>query len=429
MSTQMAVLTGSSMSMAQTRPGVGKSAPGFGAEMQHALASTAAGPPLPQDAAGAGQAVVVPEGAIGEGQLEGFAGVNDLLATLGAASPMAASPAAASSAVAGQPVMPGVQSFLTGTMVNAPRPGAAQAASRTQAAAETQAAASAGTGSSAPGTATGVPALPAPAAAAAAEPESPTAALLAQGAQQGAAPGGHAGSGRAASGAAGIPAPAAGVSAPADAETHATGTTATGMTAAQAQKGSFGAHGAAPNGPVGDAQPDVSPAQLFAVAAGQQPAAASPAQPAPAALPAPPASPPLATQLQGPLFSLASAKPGEHTMTLSVTPDNLGPVTVRAQIGAEGLRVELFAPTDAGREALRAILQDLKRDLASAGLGADLDLSSQNQPDEPGEDGPDRRGNAANQDGTTGRQLRGPGHHAGQYLRIGGSETGLDVLA
>jgi flagellar hook-length control protein FliK len=94
----------------------------------------------------------------------------------------------------------------------------------------------------------------------------------------------------------------------------------------------------------------------------------------------PPAQAPLAGQLSGPLFSLAGGKPGEHTMTINVTPDNLGPVTVRAHISAGDVRLELFAPNDAGREALRSILPDLKRDLAGTGLIANLDLSSGNQP-------------------------------------------------
>ena len=67
-------------------------------------------------------------------------------------------------------------------------------------------------------------------------------------------------------------------------------------------------------------------------------------------------------------------------MTINVTPDNLGPVTVRAHISAGDVRLELFAPNDAGRDALRAILPDLKRDLAGTGLNANLDLSSGNQP-------------------------------------------------
>jgi flagellar hook-length control protein FliK len=67
-------------------------------------------------------------------------------------------------------------------------------------------------------------------------------------------------------------------------------------------------------------------------------------------------------------------------VTITVTPDNLGPVTVRAHITADGMRVQLFAPTDAGRDALRAVLPDLRRDLAGSGINSSLDLSSQNQP-------------------------------------------------
>ena len=92
------------------------------------------------------------------------------------------------------------------------------------------------------------------------------------------------------------------------------------------------------------------------------------------------ASAPLSTQIARPLFSLANAAHGEHVMTISITPENLGPVTVRAHVGPEGVRVELFAPNDAGRDALRSILADLKRDLAGSGMtGATLDLSNRDQ--------------------------------------------------
>ena len=98
--------------------------------------------------------------------------------------------------------------------------------------------------------------------------------------------------------------------------------------------------------------------------------------------PAPAAAPALVAQVSGPIFSLASAGSGEHVITIAVTPDNLGPVTVRAHVGSDGIRIELFAPTDGGREALRAILSDLRRDLAGASSGTttSLDLSSKNEP-------------------------------------------------
>lgn len=120
------------------------------------------------------------------------------------------------------------------------------------------------------------------------------------------------------------------------------------------------------------------PAPIAAVPVPASTAVAAPiASSAPASAPQPQT---LDAQLARPVFTLAAAGRGEHVMTVHVTPDNLGPVTVRAHVGVDGVRVELFAPTDAGRDALRAILPDLRRDLGSTGLAATLDLSSQNQP-------------------------------------------------
>lgn len=103
-------------------------------------------------------------------------------------------------------------------------------------------------------------------------------------------------------------------------------------------------------------------------------------------------------------------------MTVSVTPDNLGPVTVRAHVGAEGVRVELFAPNDLGRDAIRAIIPDLRRDLAGAGLGGSLALSSQNQPSADG--------NA--QHSHTG-QLAERGAHRGDSARAAGAAGDADA--
>lgn len=91
---------------------------------------------------------------------------------------------------------------------------------------------------------------------------------------------------------------------------------------------------------------------------------------------------PLLNQLSLPLVRLAAAAPGEHVITVKVNPETLGPVTVRAHIGVDGVRVEMFAPTDSGREALRHILGDLRRDLAggSTGAGSTLTLSDHSHP-------------------------------------------------
>ncbi|MFW0771135.1 flagellar hook-length control protein FliK [Arthrobacter koreensis] len=149
---------------------------------------------------------------------------------------------------------------------------------------------------------------------------------------------------------------------------------------------------------------------------------------APVQAPAPAQPAPLLTQVTQPLFSLSTASTGEHVMTLSVTPENLGPVTVRAHVSPDGIRVELFAPNDAGREALRSILTDLRRDLSGAGMNTSLSLSAQDQPgSETG-----RRGEAA--DSGTGRHGTEPDASPLPVQQIfrsveHGPYTTLDILA
>lgn len=88
----------------------------------------------------------------------------------------------------------------------------------------------------------------------------------------------------------------------------------------------------------------------------------------------------LAAQLAPSIMTLAASAPGEHVLTIRVTPENLGPVTVRAHIGSDGVRIELFTPTEAGRAAVQSVLADLRRDLAGTGIGASLDLSHREAP-------------------------------------------------
>ncbi|WP_284982068.1 flagellar hook-length control protein FliK [Arthrobacter sp. efr-133-TYG-118] len=126
--------------------------------------------------------------------------------------------------------------------------------------------------------------------------------------------------------------------------------------------------------------------------------AGSPLQQAPSAAPLGMATPTpqadpakLLPQVSGPLFSLASAAPGAHVMTLKLSPEDLGPLTVRAHIEGAGVRIELFAPGDAGREAVRSILPELRRDLGESGFGASLHLSEHNAPADAGGGGSDPR--------------------------------------
>ncbi|MFK0400989.1 hypothetical protein ACIQTT_01530 [Microbacterium sp. NPDC090225] len=109
------------------------------------------------------------------------------------------------------------------------------------------------------------------------------------------------------------------------------------------------------------------------------PAASAPTPGAPVvAQPEPPASArSVATQVAPVVVSIAQRPAGSHQVTMTVSPDALGPVTVRAHIGRNGdVRVELVGATDAGREALRAIVSDLRRDLAAVMPHANLSLTS-----------------------------------------------------
>jgi flagellar hook-length control protein FliK len=90
------------------------------------------------------------------------------------------------------------------------------------------------------------------------------------------------------------------------------------------------------------------------------------------------ATPPLAAQIAKPILTLQGSGAGTHILTIKVAPDSLGPVTVRAHLGGDGIRIELIAPTDQGRDAINAILPDLKRDLAQGGMQqTTLDVSTQ----------------------------------------------------
>lgn len=71
-------------------------------------------------------------------------------------------------------------------------------------------------------------------------------------------------------------------------------------------------------------------------------------------------------------------------MTINVVPEALGPVTVRAQLSADGIRIEMFPASDAGREGLRHILGDLRRDLAAGGLTASVGMGAGNAGPEQG---------------------------------------------
>ncbi|WP_193314996.1 flagellar hook-length control protein FliK [Georgenia thermotolerans] len=115
------------------------------------------------------------------------------------------------------------------------------------------------------------------------------------------------------------------------------------------------------------ATPSANPQVLVTGTAAAAPIASAP--PVTAATPVP-----FTDQIVGPLARLREAPEGTHVLTVHVTPEDLGPVRVRAHITGEGVRIELLGVTDASREALRVALTDLRRDLAATGLNADLQL-------------------------------------------------------
>ncbi|MDN4642524.1 flagellar hook-length control protein FliK [Arthrobacter sp. PsM3] len=192
------------------------------------------------------------------------------------------------------------------------------------------------------------------------------------------------------------------------------------------------------SGPVGiQSVTAVAPADALAVAGSAATATATAGQPTSLAATAPqssPQAPPqggptLPSQLAKPLFTLAGAPQGQHIMTLQLSPDDLGPLTVRAHIDAAGVRIELFAPGDAGREAIRGILPELRKELADAGFGASLDVSEHSGPGNTARDGtgPDPNGKGAGQGGTG----RDPGAGPGTGTSPGGQRSGhrWDALA
>lgn len=85
----------------------------------------------------------------------------------------------------------------------------------------------------------------------------------------------------------------------------------------------------------------------------------------------------VAAQIAPAVLSIAQRPAGTHQLTMTVNPDSLGPVTVRAHIGHAGdVQLELVGGTDAGRDALRSIVADLRRDLAAVAPHATLAVST-----------------------------------------------------
>ncbi|WP_194420329.1 flagellar hook-length control protein FliK [Microbacterium abyssi] len=153
-----------------------------------------------------------------------------------------------------------------------------------------------------------------------------------------------------------------------------------------------------------------------AVPAAPAATATAPAQSAP-----PVARPALLPQISGPVLALTQAPDGDHQLTLTISPENLGPVTVRAHISGGAIHIELHAPTDLGRDALRTILADLRRDLAVAASHATLAVASHD-----GGSGQSATGQSgAGQSGSAFTAAHGQGSHNGGAQNGSQSDRGL----
>jgi len=111
-----------------------------------------------------------------------------------------------------------------------------------------------------------------------------------------------------------------------------------------------------------------------------------------------------------------------------VTPEDLGPVTVRAVVTDGALDVQLSVSTDAARDALRSILPDLRRDLASGGAPAQLQLADGSADRGTADRGAaDRGADGRPRDGRPGTADADPAPASRPASRSG--HTALDVLA
>jgi flagellar hook-length control protein FliK len=120
-----------------------------------------------------------------------------------------------------------------------------------------------------------------------------------------------------------------------------------------------------------DAAPAVDTDTVFTLSG---PAPATPTAPvSPTAAPAAPAGPdaPVAAQLGRQIAVLRNAPDGGQTMTVVITPEDLGPVTVAVTVTGGKLDLTLHGAHEAGRHALREALPELRRELESAGLTFD----------------------------------------------------------
>jgi flagellar hook-length control protein FliK len=136
----------------------------------------------------------------------------------------------------------------------------------------------------------------------------------------------------------------------------ATGSASSGSGSSSGEPGDRDRPATPAAGPAGPALPPVPTAPLAPTA----PVAATPA--------APPTPAAVAAQLVPHVAVLRGGPDGAQTMTVVLSPEELGPVQVQVTLDKGAVSLDLRGAHAAGREALMAALPDLRRDLQSAGL-------------------------------------------------------------
>jgi flagellar hook-length control protein FliK len=154
----------------------------------------------------------------------------------------------------------------------------------------------------------------------------------------------------------------------------------------------------------------------------------------------------VAAQVAPVVINIAQRPAGTHQLTMTVNPDSLGPVTVRAHIAQNGdIQVQLSGATDAGRDALRTIVAELRRDLAAVsphatltiGSGAGAEAGTPDRGAQPGGGGapggrPSPGGESAEQQGRHGAPADGPSRDIPRIVPTTtrtGAGAGLDIFA
>ncbi|WP_029068263.1 flagellar hook-length control protein FliK [Jonesia quinghaiensis] len=129
--------------------------------------------------------------------------------------------------------------------------------------------------------------------------------------------------------------------------------------------------------PVRDGQPQLTALPVTTTTATTSAAPVSAAQAAQST--SPDVGQNLVNQLKGPLVHLKQAANGDHSFSVRVTPENLGPISIRAHVTSDGVRIEITCVNDTARDAIRPLVTDLKKELQGSGLQADLNLGHGSQ--------------------------------------------------